>query len=949
MTIPAHLVVDRARVGRSSKPAAFFLLLVLASPGVRADLLDVAWKGVPATGVEMKLSRDVGRTDGDALRVDFDFRGHGGYAIARRDGAIDLPENFELSFWMKADAPRNSLEVKFIDESGENVWWSVRRELEFPREWKRFSVRKRQLEFAWGPIGPSPLPKRIGAIEIVVTAGTGGKGSVWIDDVAILPLDTAPPGPLPPVTGLPWRGTGTFVADLGARHEIGGLVIDWDEAPSRYEVATSIDGKEWEVVRRVEGTNGGRDWIYLPDGDARKLRIALDRGAIRAIRLLETLRTPNDFFAAVAKESLRGDYPRYLYDEQSYWTIVGGRNGEQQEALISEEGIIEAGDSRVSIEPFLVIEGKLVTWNDVELEQRAGPSVVWKKHLTITPVMEGNTLAVRYVAAPNATLYLAIRPFQVNPPWQFLKRTGGTVNISSIVRDGETITAEGDERATILANPAAFGATTYDGGDIVEYLRAGRLPAAQRVTDPVGFPSAAMRFDEKEVTIRVPLGAAMPPLREPQWTIDIPAEPRIAESIRANVDYILINRDGAAIHPGSRSYERSWIRDGSLTSAALLRLGYDDVVRQFIDYYAKYVAANGYVPCCVSPAGADPVPEHDSHGQFLFLVAEYHRQTGDRELAERQWPVVQRVVDYIDRLRHARMTPQYQGTVFYGLVPESISHEGYSAKPMHSYWDDFFILRGLKDAEYLAALLGKPEAARYGALANEFRRDLLASIALAMKQHAIDYIPGSAELGDFDATSTTIAVSPGEEQANLPRAALMRTFEKQWETALEPRTYTPYEHRIVGTLVRLGEAERARELLDYFFEDQRPRAWHHWAEVVHRNPREPKFIGDMPHTWVGSDFIRSALDLLAFERERDGALVIGAGLAPAWIARGIRVAGLSTHYGTLGYSMTEERDGIRVRIGEGLTIPRGGIVIVSPLDGRESVVRRLPADVLLRR
>ena len=33
-----------------------------------------------------------------------------------------------------------------------------------------------------------------------------------------------------------------------------------------------------------------------------------------------------------------------------------------------------------------------------------------------------------------------------------------------------------------------------------------------------------------------------------------------------------------------------------------------------------------------------------------------------------------------------------------GLVTESISHEGYSAKPVHSYWDDFWALRGLDDA-----------------------------------------------------------------------------------------------------------------------------------------------------------------------------------------------------------------------------------------------------------
>ena len=51
-----------------------------------------------------------------------------------------------------------------------------------------------------------------------------------------------------------------------------------------------------------------------------------------------------------------------------------------------------------------------------------------------------------------------------------------------------------------------------------------------------------------------------------------PSAARYTQTMRAQLADILINRDGAAIQPGSRSYSRSWIRDGSLTSTALLRL-----------------------------------------------------------------------------------------------------------------------------------------------------------------------------------------------------------------------------------------------------------------------------------------------------------------------------------------------------------------------------------------
>ncbi|HEX2831457.1 MAG TPA: coagulation factor 5/8 type domain-containing protein [Thermoanaerobaculia bacterium] len=871
-----------------------------------STLLTGPWRGVPAEGVEMKVTQSAAS---EPIRVDFDFHGRGGYAITRIDRPLELPDNFELAFRMKADAPRNTLEVKFVQ--GENVWWTTRRELDFPKEWRRFSIKKRQLEFAWGPIGPSPLPKTIDAIEIVVTAGTGGKGTIWLDDVKVAPLETAD-GPPPPYV-VPVNG----VADLGARYEIGGVVVE-----GATELATSIDGRQWE-----SHAVGNAKWIPLPDTDARYLRVG------KPVRVLPPIRNDNEFFALVARDSRRGDYPRYLHGEQLYWTIVGGDHGEEAEALLSEDGAVEVPFARVSIEPFLEIDGKRVSWNDVELAQEEGPRVVWKKHLTITPTVVEGQIRVRYQAAPNAKLMLAVRPFQVNPPWQFLNRTGGVVRISELALDGSTVRVTGDREASILFSaPPTLGP---------------KLPEAGVAGD---YKSALLAFDSNEVTLTLAAPASSRPDRRlpagAPFSLDLPAEPRIAKTIAAQLEYILINKDGPAIHPGSRSYERSWIRDGSLTSAALLRLGRHEVVRDFIEYYAKHLRADGYVPCCVGAAGADPVPEHDAHGQFIYLIADYYRHTHDRALLEAQWPNVVRVMSFIETLRAQRMTGQYEGTEFYGLVPESISHEGYSAKPMHSYWDDFFILRGLNDAAFLARELNRSEASRYAQLANDFRQTLVASIAMTMQKHGIDYIPGSAELGDFDATSTTVAISPVDEGAALPRNALLRTFDKYYEHALEPRTYTPYELRVVGTLVRLGQAERARNVLAYFFEDQRPRAWYQWAEVVHRNPREPQFLGDMPHTWVGSDFIRSALDFLAYES--GDALVVAAGISRDWAKQGVRVRNLGTYYGNLDYSIEPDGDALRVRIGGALRVPKDGIRLISPLDGRTTVITHVPAEIILK-
>ena len=150
--------------------------------------------------------------------------------------------------------------------------------------------------------------------------------------------------------------------------------------------------------------------------------------------------------------------------------------------------------------------------------------------------------------------------------------------------------------------------------------------------------------------------------------------------------------------------------------------------------------------------------------------------------------------------------------------------------PMHSYWDDFFALKGFKDIAEAAAVLGKQqEAIQYDSIAKAFRVDLYRSINLVMKNKKINYVPGCAEKGDFDATSTSIALFPNGEMNYVPQPAYNNTFDKYYdwfvqraEGKISWEAYTPYEIRNVGTFVYLGQKERAHNVLEYFMRDQRP-------------------------------------------------------------------------------------------------------------------------------
>jgi hypothetical protein len=966
------------------------------------------WKSVPSDGVSLKLSQAEG-VSGKALRLDFDFHGGAGYAVARKELPFTLPDNYEISFRLRGEAPVNNLEFKLVDASGDNVWWVNRRNFQFPREWTQVRLKKRHIQFAWGPLGGGEI-RNVAALELAITAGTGGKGYVLLDELTVKELPPAKPyDRTPQVTS-----TASLLAlDFLENREYGGLVIDWGKGPhaSRYEVQISEDGAEWKTVRTVEGSDGGKDWFFLPETESRHLRLRFLQGTGKPaidVKPLEWASTPDAFFAEIAKAAPRGFYPRWLTGEQSYWTVIGVPR-DKPEGLFNVDGMLESGKGGFSVEPFLEQDGRLITWNDARSKQSLAegylpiPSVTWESGtlvLEVTAFATGepgaSVLRARYrvfnwgVAPARPRLFLAIRPFQVNPSWQFLGNPpGGVAPIREIAFVDGSLTVDGKKVST-SEPPSAFGASTFDQGSIVEHLR--NLPKRTRVSDPFGYASAALAWDlavpggeAREIEVAIPLhepavasrGAMN---RAPTSTaehegpdlacrgaihrapldlaiclwkseldrveIRLPAAEELVRLYKSTLAYILINQDGPAIQPGSRSYERSWIRDGALTATSMLRLGHGEDARAFLAWYAPFQFENGKVPCCVDYRGADPVPENDSHGELLHLAAQVYRFTGDRELIRKIWPHVEKAVGYIEELRQQRRTDDYRNGPYFGLLPESISHEGYSDKPVHSYWDDFFALRGLKDAADLAE--GK-QAEEWARIRDELRTDLLASIRRTIALHKLDYLPASVEKGDFDPTSTSIGIAPGGELADLPQAELRRTFERYYQESIARRdgkrewdAYTPYELRTLRTFLRLGWRDRAHELLDFFLNDRRPAAWNHWAEVVWRDPKTPKFVGDMPHTWVGSEFLHSFLDFFAYVREPDGALVLGDGLLPTW--NDVTVRGLRTEYGPLDFSVTPEGKGVRYRI-SGPAMPPGGIV--ARWQGREVVIRELPAEIVL--
>jgi hypothetical protein len=1017
---------------RTTTIKTWLLIFLFATSSLQAQIITLdefennnGWEFIRSDGVDLNLTNEEGVT-GKSIRFDYDFTKGTGYGGIQRAFSIDLPKNFEFTFYLRGDSPANNFEIKFIDSTGNNVWWVNNRNYDFPADWKKIRIKKRHIEFAWGPTEDHNL-KRIDRIEFTVASFVGGKGTIWIDDLTFEPL---PPPlevyPSPLFTAstsikshapelMIDRNTTTFwqsmntndqfvMVDFTVRREFGGLKIEWRDGAfaKSFDVILSIDGKTWDKAYNVELNRSATSFIRLPEAEARYLKINLKQSVngkdfgiaeIDFLDIKESM-TPNDFLIYTAKNSPVGDYPRCFLEQASYWTI-SGVNYDVKEALINEDGMVEVDKGLFSIEPMIKLGDSLYNWSNVNSTQSLGfeegqdfrflPTVTWEfdQIKLITQVSSGGTanknsvLDINYSIQnltdepQNIELYLLIRPYQVNPYYQFLNLTGGVGKIYSIEGTNGEVFID-DKKIISKQKITDFRAFNFDEGSIVEFIKNDEYLMNASAEDKNGLANGIMKYaitlnpdENSEVNLMVPFyngqtgeGKAVTydalfddhkkddefwqtKVNHIQFNLPSSAD-RIINTYKANLVYILINRDHNGIQPGSRSYERSWIRDGALTSSALLKSGIVKEVEDFINWYADYQFESGKVPCVVDFRGPDPVPEHDSHGELIYLIREYFNFTKDTAFLRSQNEHVLKAVDYIESLIAERLTDHFKYgndsiRAYYGLVPESISHEGYSAKPMHSYWDNFFTIKGLKDAADIQRILGEEEHYQHiSEVRDTFRENLYNSIDLAMKVRSIDYIPGCVELGDFDATSTTIALTPCNELKNLPKPEVYNTFNKYYEFFKERRdgqrewiNYTPYENRLIGSFILLDQPDRAHELIDFFLDDQRPHGWHHWAEVVWNDKRRPGFIGDMPHTWVGSDFINAIRSMFVYENEYDQSLVLASALYQDWIdaPNGMSVEHLPTYYGKISYSIQKEKDHYRFSISGDVELPENGIRI----------------------
>ena len=140
----------------------------------------------------------------------------------------------------------------------------------------------------------------------------------------------------------------TINFDFQKRREFGGMVISWEPGrrASSYEIQGSKDGQGWQTLYTVNRTSVSpyaqtlasntkttpttsplfRDYLYMPETDAvcaSRVKSAENRNGYGIRDIAPPDWAGRQTICSSSSPGMQRGSPRYLSNEQSYWTVLG--------------------------------------------------------------------------------------------------------------------------------------------------------------------------------------------------------------------------------------------------------------------------------------------------------------------------------------------------------------------------------------------------------------------------------------------------------------------------------------------------------------------------------------------------------------------------------------------------------------------------------------------------
>lgn len=479
---------------------------------------------------------------------------------------------------------------------------------------------------------------------------------------------------------------------------------------------------------------------------------------------------------------------------------------------------------------------------------------------------------------------------------------------------------------------AVYGARTdHDPSDITAFIRRALLPRSRSADGgPRKITSAAVRFD---VALRpngkwqTRIASPATPVGLDRWinrraqTPDLPSarvrvglnvpDERCGRCFAASVGYLTLLRRGGNPVPGPTKYRAFWIRDCAYMTDALYYSGRQDLIPPALDTIRSMQFPDGGFP---PKLGARTDDELDAPGEAVYALVQHYRRTRDAKWLRRQWSCIEAACRYIRARR-------LQGS---GILPASVSAEDLGDGLRQHYWDDFWCVRGLRDAAYAARALGKSDAARWmSAEAESLMNATVSSIRKTMAKHSIGYIPN----GPDEVTSS--AMARGTSCALWPCGVLdpaypliRASFETYWRKWIEPfgggfvhkGHYWPYAGLdLAHGYLMLGQRERAWKMLDWTLSHDPTDGLYAWPEGMFMRGLGLA-EGDMPHGWMCAAYISLVRNMLV--RESGSDLILLAGVPKHWLRPKsvIEIDRFPTEFGSVSYRAEVVGDVLKLTI-----------------------------------
>ncbi len=316
------------------------------------------------------------------------------------------------------------------------------------------------------------------------------------------------------------------------------------------------------------------------------------------------------------------------------------------------------------------------------------------------------------------------------------------------------------------------------------------------------------------------------------------------QAARINKGFVLSLQTGKKITPGVFTYRQFWFRDAAYMLSALAGWNYLKQARIVLETYPDRQEKDGFFR---SHEG-----EWDSNGQAIWTLVHFARMTGDVELLKSTYDSIRKGVDWIRKKRKRGYEKR--------LMPAGFSAE-HLGPADHYYWDNLWSIGGVREASYVAGLLG--QTADQKAFDKEeaaYRSDFL-TLSLEDRQKYGVLTAAPSRPVDSGMIGSICMLYPLDLQI-LPEAEEKSTVMTIYkEFFLRGLFFHPIIHsgfniylslQMAQCLLRLDEVKEARRVLKRVLQS-RTQLWT-YPEAIHPNTGGG-VMGDGFHGWAAAELL----------------------------------------------------------------------------------------------